>query len=110
MIIGDVSDAIVVAEGIESALSAGRALNMPAIATLGASNLMKLEVPDTIRRIIIAPDRDKGGTGERHARALGERLAQRGLSVALAWAPDDLGDWNEYDMRKAAGIKEATYA
>jgi hypothetical protein len=110
VILGDVRDALVVAEGIESALSASRALGLPAVAVLGASNLTKLEIPDTITRVIIAPDRDEGGTGERHARALGVKLARRGVSVALAWAPDGLNDWNDWTMREAAKITEAAYA
>lgn len=110
VILGDVRDALVIAEGIESALSASRALGLPAVAVLGASNLPKLEIPDTVRRVVIAPDRDEGGTGERHARALGVELARRGVSVALAWAPDGLNDWNDWTMREAAKITEAAYA
>lgn len=110
VILGDVRDALVVAEGIESALSAGRALGLPAVAVLGASNLVRLEIPDTVQRVVIAPDRDEGGTGERHARALGVKLARRGLRVALAWAPDGLNDWNDWTMREAAKITEAAHA
>jgi len=110
VILGDVRDALVIAEGIESALSAGRALGLPAVAVLGASNLGRLEIPDTITRVIIAPDRDEGGTGEHHARALGVKLARRGVRVALAWAPDGLNDWNDWTMREAAKTMEATHA
>lgn len=110
VILGDVRDALVIAEGIESALSAGRALGLPAVAVLGASNLGRLEIPDTITRVIIAPDRDEGGTGERHARALGVKLARRGVRVSLAWAPDGLNDWNDWTMREAAKITEAAHA
>jgi phage/plasmid primase-like uncharacterized protein len=95
VILGEIADEIVVAEGVESALSAGIALGLPAIATLGASNMRRLIVPENVRRVLIAADRDASGVGERAARDLGAKLIARGASVALAWPPMPFADWND---------------
>jgi hypothetical protein len=94
VILGDIADEIVIAEGIESALSAGHALELSALATLGASNMRRLIVPPHVRRVVIAADRDGSGEGESAARDLGAKLVARGVSVALAWPPKPFADWN----------------
>lgn len=102
VILGEIGDAAVIAEGVESALSAGRALGLPAVAALGASNLRRLAIPARVRRVLIAPDRDASGVGERAARDLGRALIARGVSAALAWPPKGFADWN--DAAQAAAI------
>jgi hypothetical protein len=94
VILGDIADEIVIAEGIETALSAGHALDLSAVATLGSSNMRRLIVPPNVRRVVIAADRDSSGEGESAARDLGAKLVVRGLSVALAWPPKPFADWN----------------
>ncbi len=95
VILGEVGDAVLIAEGIETALLAGRALNLPAVAALGASNMRRLQIPASVRRVLIAPDRDASGAGERAARDLGRALIGRGVSVGLAWPPKGFADWND---------------
>lgn len=102
VVLGDVAEAVVVAEGVETALSAGRAFGLPAIATLGAGNLAALNVPATVRRVVIAADRDPGGVGERAARSLGERLSGRHVEASIAWPPEPFKDFNDYAQAKAA--------
>jgi hypothetical protein len=93
--LGEIADAVVIAEGVESALSASAALGLPGVAALGCANLRRLALPDRVRRVVIAPDRDASGAGERAARELGRALIARGISAALAWPPQGFADWND---------------
>jgi putative DNA primase/helicase len=95
VVLGEIADAVVIAEGLESALSASVALGLPAVAALGCANLRRLAIPDRVRRVVIAPDRDASGAGERAARDLGQTLIKRGCSAALAWPPAPFADWND---------------
>lgn len=102
VVLGEITTEAAIAEGIESALSAGRALKLPAIATLGAGFMARACLPRSVRRVIVAPDRDAGGTGEKAARTLAARLVAEGRSVAIAWPPGGAGDWNEWAQAQAA--------
>lgn len=99
---------LVVAEGVESALSAweaagaceqvsGKALG--AVAALSAGGVSSLDWPDGTTGLIIAPDRDASGTGERAAKALARRASDHGLSVAFLYPPTGCGDWNDAAMK-----------
>jgi hypothetical protein len=92
VVLGEVTDALVVAEGVETALSASRLLHLPAVATLGAANMRKLRVPRSVARVVIAADPDPAG--EAAARELGERLADDGRAVEIAHPPAD-HDFND---------------
>ena len=95
VVLGEIADAVVIGEGIESALSAGRALGLPSVAALGCANMRRLAIPASVRRVLIAPDRDANGAGERAARDLGQALIKRGVSAALAWPLKPFADWND---------------
>ncbi len=99
---------LVVAEGVESALSAweaagaceqvsGKALG--AVAALSAGGVSSLDWPAETTGLIIAPDRDASGTGERAAKALARRASDHGLSVAFLYPPAGCGDWNDAAMK-----------
>ena len=84
---------LVVAEGIESAASAGILLQAPAWAAVAAGNLERsLVLPDEVRDVIIAADPDE--VGERAAQAAAERWQDEGRSVRIARVTGD-GDWND---------------
>jgi hypothetical protein len=101
VILGEVGEALVVAEGVETALSAGRALGLPAVAALGVTNMERLEFPPHVRRVVIAPDRDSMKIGERAASSLARRLHGDGVRVQIAWPPDGAKDWNEWAQTRA---------
>jgi hypothetical protein len=103
VILGPIGDAVVVGEGIETALSASRMIGLPAVATLGAGNMRELIVPAHIRRVVIAGDRDPKGVGERAARDLGERLAARGVDASIALPPEPFKDFNDCAQAQAKG-------
>lgn len=87
---------LVVAEGIETALSlASGLLDGPAKiwAALSASGMSGLNLPPSPHKLIVASDGDS--TGQRVAGKLAERAQAMGWEVSLLQAPDSL-DWNDY--------------
>ena len=86
---------LVVAEGIETALSlASGLLGRPATiwAALSTSGIRGLRLPPQPRRLTIAPDGD--AAGREAANALAERAHALGWQVSLLPAPDGR-DWND---------------
>lgn len=74
---------LVIGEGIESSLSAGIITGLPCWAALDAGNLEKVEIPDQIKRIVIAADNDLSFTGQASAYILAKRLKAAGKSVEV---------------------------
>jgi hypothetical protein len=91
----DVHGPLVVAEGVETALSlASGLLHAPATvwAALSTSGIRGLHLPSTASRLTIAPDGDK--PGREAANALAESAHALGWKVSLLPAPDGR-DWND---------------
>jgi phage/plasmid primase-like uncharacterized protein len=91
---------LVVAEGIETALSlASGLLRTPATvwAALSTSGIRGLHLPPTASRMTIAPDGD--APGREAANALAERAHALGWQVSLLPAPDGR-DWNDILTKK----------
>ena len=87
-------DALLLGEGIESTAAAALVLDWHggAWATLGTSGLRAVVIPDSVRRVVIAADRDVGGL--RAAAALAERLESEGRPVTIEVPPcGDFADW-----------------
>lgn len=103
ILLGRVTDAAVIGEGIESSLSASDALGLPAIAAISAGNMAKLILPDTLRRVVIAFDRDVSGVGEAAAHELARRCIFEGRDVELAPPPESFADWNDYAQAQSHG-------
>lgn len=100
------------AEGLESALSAADALDaahgavsarLAVVAALCAHCLATLPLRPGWRELVIAPDRDPSGTGERAARRLAQRAWAAGLAVRIMAPPDGCGDWNDV-VTRAGGM------
>ena len=88
-------DAVLVGEGIESTVAAVRVLDWPggAWATLGTSGLRAVVLPESVRRVLIAADRDVGGL--RAAAALADRLESERRRVTIEVPPcGDFADWH----------------
>ena len=84
---------VVVAEGLESALSAMTLLGIPAWAALSAGNLERLVLPDEVREITIAADNDRPGLAAAYRAA--RRWRREGRSVGIV-SPRDPGlDMND---------------
>jgi hypothetical protein len=85
---------LIIAEGIETALSASEIFGLPAWSAVSAGGLKTLELPPAVRRIVIAADRDVSGTGQRNALAAYHRWSAEGRSVRIV-IPTSLGDFND---------------
>lgn len=91
---------LVVAEGIETALSlASGLLNAPATiwAALSTSGMQNLNLPDIPGRLTVASDGDDAGHAAAHR--LAERATALGWTVSLLPAPQGR-DWNDVLMMK----------
>ena len=103
VVLGAVAEDVVIGEGIETTLSASAALSLPGIATLGTAGMTRLDLPQHVRRAVIAYDNDANGAGRRAARTLGQRLLRQGCRVDLAGPPDNFNDFNEWAQAKSSG-------
>jgi Toprim domain len=87
---------VVIAEGIESALSAGLALGLSPIAALSAGGVKTWHKFDGVREVTFAADQDKSEIGMASARAAAHRLYCEGVKVAgFAIPPGGVNDWND---------------
>jgi len=95
---------LIVAEGIESGLSAAQLTGWPAWAALSAGGIERLVLPLGAQDVVIAVDHDRNGTGEAAARCLAARLVCEERRVRLL-VPNQLGaDVNDLlrEARRAA--------
>jgi hypothetical protein len=83
--LGPPADTIAVAEGIETALSVMQATGTPTWAALSTSGLKALELPDTVREVIVCADGD--AEGDHAATAAARRWQLQGRRVRLARPP-----------------------
>jgi putative DNA primase/helicase len=91
--------AALVAEGVETGLSARQLTGLPVIVTFGTSNMRTLPLAILeCSEVIICADNDSRGGGLRAAEALAERLNNSGRRVRIALPPrdedEDKRDWN----------------
>src|SRR5580704_6503062 len=86
---------LIVAEGIESAFSAVQLFGRAGWAAVYAGGLKTLELPSTVRAVIIAADNDASGTGQRNALAAYDRWTAEGRSVRIKTPPDVGDDFND---------------
>jgi hypothetical protein len=90
----DPDRALIVGEGIESVFSLMQLRGLPGWAALSTSGLKNLMLPRAVKRVLIAVDHDKNGTGEAAAREAGHRWLLEDREVRLA-RPPGFGDWND---------------
>lgn len=102
---------MIVAEGIETALSAWvhYGCRVPAAALLSASFMSKWTPPEGVKRVLIFADRDRPGpdgleTGREAAKKLGQNLAARGIHGNILFPTMEIpegshsADWNDVLM------------
>ena len=83
-------EVLLVGEGIESAAAAMQQFDLPGWAALGTPGLRALVVPEAVREVVIAADRDAPGLEA--AAALAERLEAEGRRITIV-APRAGGDF-----------------
>lgn len=94
---------LVIAEGIETALSLAEGLTDHAphtVAALSTSGVSGLRLPDLPHDLIIAPDGD--AAGEKAAETLANRASKLGWRVRILPAPGRGLDWNDVAVRSTA--------
>ena len=79
------SSVIVVAEGVETSAAARQLFALPTWAAGSASALAKLQIPDSVRRVVIVADRDR--TGADAARTLRDRCSRADIPSRIYWPP-----------------------
>lgn len=89
----DPDDTLIVAEGIETALSAQAALEGPAWALMSAGNLARFELPSSLSRLLIAADNDQAGLEA--ANNLQSRVSDS-IACEIAMPPNGANDWNDW--------------
>lgn len=92
--LGEAGARLALAEGIESGLSFQELSGWPVWA---GSHLAGIEIPESVRELTIAADRDKAGQDKAHKAA--QHFMRRGLIVRIA-TPDPIpgrenADWND---------------
>lgn len=104
-------DELAVAEGVETALAVHLATGKPVWAALGAGNLEKLWLPDSVRRIGIYADNDagKGYDGQAAAFALARRLRkERRDRQVEVFVPRQAGaDWADVWLKRCTEQPQA---
>lgn len=86
-------DQLGLCEGIETALAAQIATGIPTWATVSASLMPSVEIPKTIKEVIIFADNDSNQTGQKAARVTAARLARQGFKVKIVIPPEPDTDW-----------------
>lgn len=85
-------DVLGIAEGIETALSAGQLNDVPVWACLNANGIRSFEPPDGLRKLLVFADRDRNGVGQSAA----YELALKYPVITEVLLPEGFGDWNEF--------------
>jgi hypothetical protein len=101
--LADHVDGLMVGEGIETCLAAMRATGHPAWAALSTSGLRALDLPKTVRDVIVLADGDDAG--EAAARNCAGRWKREGRRVRIARPPQGL-DFNDMLIDRAPRIEE----
>lgn len=101
--LAQLSDVLMVGEGIETCLAAMQATGHPAWAALSTSGLRSLDLPDKVRDIIVLADGDD--PGEAAAQNCALRWKREGRRVRIARPPRGL-DFNDLLLGRAPHIQE----
>ena len=85
---------LLVGEGIETTAAAMALFDLPGWAAIATGGLRAIELPEHVRDVVIAADKDFDGAGQLAAAALAERLEAEGREVSIE-LPPFVGDWND---------------
>ena len=100
--LGEATDTLGLAEGVETGLSAMELLGVPVWAALGR-RFDAIALPDSVRRVIVF--RDNGEPGEDAAERARVKFEGEGRTVEIVAPPAEYGDWN--DVAQARGMAGA---
>jgi putative DNA primase/helicase len=100
--LGEPKDALGVAEGIETAISAATLSGVPVWAAINDLGLSQWEPPPGVEKILIYADNDKNFVGQTAAHVLAKRLVTK-YQVELKIPLHDGDDWNDVEYRLRRG-------
>lgn len=95
-----------VAEGIETALSVQSATGLPCWSTICAQGMKSLEVPESVKTVLVFADKDASEVGEEAARELCDRLRSKGILAIVMNIAEPIPegakgiDWNDILLTK----------
>ncbi len=92
--LGEVTDRLNVAEGVETALSVYQMTGVATVAALSAGNMASLILPPTVKFVTIAADND--APGMKAARKALQTFTEQGFSVQIQYPPTPGHDWNDF--------------
>ena len=102
-------DVLGLAEGIETALAARAIARIPVWSCVSAVLLELVEVPDSVRHVVIWADKDRTFTGQKSAEKAADRLAERGKTVEICTPegliPEDKKGIDWLDVLMTQGIE-----
>lgn len=101
--LGVLDEVLMAGEGIETCLAAMQATGRPAWAALSTSGLRALDIPDTVREVIVLADGDD--PGEVAAQDCARRWKREGRSVRVARPPRG-SDFNDLLMGRMPRIED----
>ena len=87
---------LVIGEGIETSLSAGRLLGVPAWSAVAAGNMANIIPPCSVSEVLIAADPDQ--PGQRAAETAARRFAAQGFKVSIRTPTTPGWDFNDVLM------------
>ena len=97
---------LAVAEGIETALSVSTAMRIPCWATISATGMQTVSIPNNVQYVLVMADKDVSRVGTDAAEILRQRMLDEGRDV-FVFTPDDpipdgaKGiDWNDVLLTK----------
>jgi putative DNA primase/helicase len=94
--LGPVMERMGIAEGIETAISAGKMFGCPVWSAISANGLKSWMPPEGVRSVVVCGDADQNYTGQEAAYALAHHLAMIGLDIEVQ-IPGAIGtDWNDH--------------
>ncbi len=103
--LADATDFVMVGEGIETCLAVMQATGLPAWAALSTAGLQSLDLPESVRDVVVLADADP--PGEAAALHAGRRWRREGRGVRVARPPAGL-DFNELLLGLNPGDQEVT--
>src|SRR3546814_13076869 len=88
----DVCSSDLIAEGIETAISAMILLGLPVWAALGNERIPRIATPDSVSRLILLPDNDRAGRPAVPLATKPQAGSGRRIETICPW--NDRNDWN----------------
>ena len=101
----DLGVELIIAEGIETALSAAQLFDLPCWSAVFAGGLKTTELPPDVRRIVIAADNDVSGAGQRNALAAYDRWTAEGREVRIKTPPEVGDDFNDVLLKRRVNAR-----